>query len=287
MPEHHPRKIVSTHLFANERLRAPLLERLERSGADGVEIFCARQSFDWRDPVQVAAVAGWFRQNRLQLHSVHSPIYTDDAWGRGGEPPVDISHPDRRRRLPAMEEAERVIALAEEIPFRYLIQHIGAGGEELTPQRREAAFSSLERLRLLAKRAGVRLLIENTPNALGTPARLMDFLAGTHLDDVGICFDSGHAHLPAFLLGGGGVDAAWELLSSRVVSTHLHDNRGQKDDHLWPGEGGVAWARFLPQLAARPEIPWVLEIGTHPSDAATFARLEKTWRAMEAWAGMA
>lgn len=283
MPERLARKIISTHLVANERLTPALLDALAQAGADGLEIFCARQSFDWRDPAQVAAIGAWFRRNSLQLHSVHSPIYFDSAWGRGGEPPLDISHPDRRRRLPAMEEVERVIALAEEMPFRYFIQHIGAGAEALTPERREAAFSSLERLRLMAKRAGVQLLVENTPVALGTPAQLLDFLAATHLDDIGICFDTGHAHLPGFLLGGGGVGPAWELLAGRVVSTHLHDNRGQKDDHLWPGEGGINWSEFMPKLALRPHIPWVLEIGTHPGEPATFEHLQNAWRALDAW----
>ncbi|MGH9534937.1 MAG: sugar phosphate isomerase/epimerase family protein [Terriglobales bacterium] len=280
-----PRGIVSTHLFANERLHTALLERLARAGAGGLELFCARQSFDWRQPAQVEAVASWFRQNELQLHSVHSPIYTDESWGRGGDPPVDISHPDRRRRLPAMEEVERVLALAEVMPFRFLVQHIGAGGEDLSPARSEAAFSSLERLCMLAKRAGVRVVVENTPHALGTPLRLMEFLTATHLNDVGVCFDTGHAHLPGFLLGGGGVAESWETLASRVVTTHLHDNQGQKDEHLWPGQGGIDWLGWAPQLAARAGIPWVLEIATHPSDPATFARLRQAWEQLDAWAG--
>ncbi|MGH9506416.1 MAG: sugar phosphate isomerase/epimerase family protein, partial [Terriglobales bacterium] len=103
-----PLRIASTHILANQRLTTALLDDLAGSGADGIELFCARQSFDWRQPAQVETVAGWFRQSKVQLHSVHSPIYTDETWGRGGEPPVDISHPDRRRRLPAMEEVERV-----------------------------------------------------------------------------------------------------------------------------------------------------------------------------------
>lgn len=278
-----PLRIASTHILANQRLTTGLLDHLAGSGADGIELFCARQSFDWRQPAQVETVAGWFRQSKVQLHSVHSPIYTDETWGRGGEPPVDISHPDRRRRLPAMEEVERVVALADVMPFRYLIQHIGAGGEELTPERTEAAFGSLERLRLLAKQAGAQLVVENTPHTLATPARLVDFLAATHLDDIGVCFDTGHAHLPGHLLGGGGVEAAWELLAGRTVTTHLHDNRGQKDDHLWPGEGGIHWAAWLPRLAQRREIPWVLEIGTHPDEAATFERLRRCWEQLEGW----
>lgn len=88
------RRIVSTHIPANQRLTTGLLDKLPGNGAEGIELFCARQSFDWRQPAHVEAVAGWFRQSKVQLHAVHSPIFTDEAWGRGGDPPVDISHPD-------------------------------------------------------------------------------------------------------------------------------------------------------------------------------------------------
>ena len=285
MPHARPLRVVSSHLFCNQRLHTAVLDRLAASGADGVEVFCARQSFDWRQPAQLEALAAWFRDHELQLHSLHGPIYTDESWGRSGEPPLDIAHPDRRRRLPAVEEVERVLELAEVLPFRYLIQHLGAGGDDESPARSEAAFSSLERLGMLAKRAGVRLVVENTPNALATPANLVEFFAATHLDDIGICFDAGHAHLPGYLLGGGGVAASWELLAPRVVTTHLHDNLGQKDDHLWPGEGGIPWADCMPRLAARPEVPWVLEITSHPADPATFSQLRVTWDRLAAWAG--
>lgn len=278
-------RVVSTHLFCNQRLHTALLDRLARAGAEGVELFCARQSFDYTEPVQVESIASWFRQNPVQLHSLHAPMHTDADWGRSGAAPVDIAHPDHRRRLAAVEEIQRVLELADQFPYRYLIQHLGVGGCELDERRVEAGFSSLERLRVLAKQAGVTILLENIPNGLATPDQLAQFLDRTHLDDLGVCFDAGHAHLPAAGFGGGGVAASFERLRGRIRSTHLHDNRGQADDHLWPGAGAIAWADFMPRLAALPQVAWVLEIAHHPPEDATFARLAEAWRQLASWAG--
>ena len=57
--------------------------------------------------------------------------------------------------------------------------------------------------------------------------------------DVGICMDVGHA-----LMMGDVVDAI-ETCSGHLVTTHLHDNRGQTDDHLVPGKGVIDWAAAL------------------------------------------
>jgi sugar phosphate isomerase/epimerase len=50
-------------------------------------------------------------------------------------------------------------------------------------------------------------------------------------------------------------------LGPRVGSVHIHDNKGFRDEHLWPGEGNIDWATTLAALKALPEEPaGVLEI---------------------------
>jgi len=70
---------------------------------------------------------------------------------------------------------------------------------------------------------------------------------------VKLCFDAGHAHLD------GGVPSALETARELLVTTHLHDNRGERDDHLLPYEGTIDWSdaasRFCP-----PGTPLVLEL---------------------------
>jgi sugar phosphate isomerase/epimerase len=56
-------------------------------------------------------------------------------------------------------------------------------------------MTSIEHLRAFAKPLGVRILLENIPNELSTPDRLVEMIRAAHFDDVGICFDFGHAHM--------------------------------------------------------------------------------------------
>src|SRR5260370_16944233 len=81
-----------------------------------------------------------------------------------------------------VDEVKRALDIAEIIPFRYMVQHLGVGEEEFDERKVEAAFSSLEELMLFARHRGVEILLENIPNDLSTAERLMYFIRPTHLD---------------------------------------------------------------------------------------------------------
>jgi hypothetical protein len=62
------------------------LSSRSRSGAQAVEIFAARQHFDYTSREHVAELAEWFRSNPLQPFSMHAPLYPDREMGRAGAP---------------------------------------------------------------------------------------------------------------------------------------------------------------------------------------------------------
>ena len=156
----------------------------------------------------------WFRDSELKAHSIHAPMYTDDVWGRSGPHAViTITEPVKSRRILMVDEIKRAIELAEFVPFRYLIQHLGVGDEEYDERRLEAAFASLDELSVFARQRGVEILLENIPNRLSSAERLVHFLGETHLH-LGFCFDVGHAHMNE------GVEAAFNLMKDRIRSTH-------------------------------------------------------------------
>jgi len=76
--------VLSTHLFVNHRLSGAMLAKIQQTGVSAVEIFCARQHLDYRNKAQVTELGHWFRDSELKLHSLHSPMYTDEIWGRSG-----------------------------------------------------------------------------------------------------------------------------------------------------------------------------------------------------------
>jgi|SRR5579884_6011 len=247
--------VLSTHLFVKHRLTTVWLERVWDAGFPAVEIFCARQHIDYRDQAQITELGHWFRDSQLVLHSLHSPMYSDDIWGRSGpQAVIDITEPAKGKRMAMVDEVKRAIEIAETIPFRYLIQHLGVAGQEYDDRRVEAAFSSLDEIRVFAAQRGVEVLLENTPNQLSTAERLNGFLAATHLN-LGYCFDIGHANMTRRM------QDEFELMKPRIRSTHIHDNDGKEDQHLFPGEGNIDWSRAMQLLASAPDqYPLLLEL---------------------------
>jgi sugar phosphate isomerase/epimerase len=262
----------------NHRLTAALLGRIEQSGIPAVEIFCARQHLDYRDKAQVTELGHWFRDSDLKIHSLHSPMYTDEIWGRSG-PHAVINITDTRKgeRLRMVDEIKRALEVAETIPFRYMVQHIGVGGEEFDMHKFDAAFTALDELRSFAGQRGVEILLENIPNDLSSAMRLRQFEELTHVG-LNYVFDTGHAHMNK------GVAAEFEIMKDRIRSTHIHDNDGKDDSHLYPFTGGIDWKQTMELLRSRgDQYPLLLELRERadtpkPLEAAleTFDKLEQS-----------
>jgi sugar phosphate isomerase/epimerase len=109
---------------------------------------------------------------------------------------------------------------------------------------------------LFAKQREVAILLENIPNALSSAERLVHFLGLTHLD-LGFVFDTGHAHI------GHGIEPEFEIMKERIRSTHVHDNDGQTDGHLFPlaAGGTIDWKKTMALLRSRDgQYPLLLEL---------------------------
>jgi sugar phosphate isomerase/epimerase len=255
-----------------------MLELAARSGAEAVEIFAARQHFDYTRREEVKDLADWFRSNTLQPWSMHAPLYFDRDMGRGGAPAVNVLHPEKGRRIDSMDEIKRALETAEHIPYQKLIVHLGERTDGWSPRTMEHAAVALEHLTAFAAPLGVRLLVENLMSEPTTPEHLVTILELSHLDRVGICLDLGHAHITV------GVADALATLGERIVSVHMHDNNGSKDEHLWPGDGTIDWPAALASLKALANPPAaVLEISQNLPDAATDAqpRIEQAFARLD------
>ena len=114
---------------------------------------------------------------------------------------------------------------------------------------------------MFARQRGVEILLENIPNHFSSAERLAYLLETTHLN-LGLCFDVGHAHLME------GIETAFTIMQHRIRSTHLHDNDGENDAHLFPWlapAGTVPWPRTMELLRSRPsQYPLLLELREDP-----------------------
>ncbi len=272
------RHVLSTHLFVQQRLTVALLDRILKRGFREIELFCARQHLDYLNQGQIEELKYWFRDSQMQVHSMHAPLFRDDVWGRSGPGAViSITETSKVKRIAATDEIKRALEIADAIPFRYLIQHIGASEEEYDPSKLEAAFNSLDELTVFAKQLGVEILLENIPNGHSSASRLNAFLETTHLP-LSFCFDTGHAHL------GDGVENEFAKMKQRIRSTHVHDNDGEDDSHGFPnaGQGSIDWKAAMELLRSCPdETPLLLELREDPEMEDPLGEVERCFERLE------
>ena len=266
---------LSTYLFVNERLSAHTLDRIVGAGFQTIELFAARQHLDYTDRNHVRDVAQWFSDHAVSLHSVHSPLFADARWGQLGGLAVSCAYLERRLRIDSMDEIKRALEIAEQLPFRFLVIPMGLPGDDYNMDRFDAVMTSLEHLKVFARDRGVRLLLENVPGDLGTPERLLQFIDYSRLG-VEVCLDVGHAHLNQ------GLHAAFELLRPHIVSTHVHDNRGEKDDHLMPFDGSIEWTEAVRDLRrGEGKYPAIFEIRDRGQETTGLPKLAEVVDRME------
>lgn len=255
-------RLLSTYLFVTHKLTPELLGQVAGAGFQGVEIFCARSHFEYTLKPDIRAMAGALEAHRLQLVSLHAPNRRDLSAMRESGTPLSICEIERVRRVEAMDELRRVIDVADDLPYARLILHMGGSRETADPRKRDAAFSSLEHLVLHARHAGVTICVENTQSEMGSPDYLRAFVDETRLTGLRFNFDIGHAHLAEFPEEER-LEKSFSPLKELVSSIHLHDNHGEKDEHLPPYDGSIHWPdaiKLLKSAAQNGGLPLILEL---------------------------
>ncbi len=231
-------KSLSTHLFVDEKLTLEQLKCVRDTGFDSVEIFALKPHFDYQDQQQTTQLASWLADQNSFLRSLHTPFCLDYQ-ARVRREWLSIGEMEKVRREKAVDEIRWALEFAEKVSFPVAVIHMGAPDDRFSPRHLDAIYYSLETLVPFAAARGVKLALENIPNSLSPLERMRRFLEDAALPEVGICFDSGHSNLhasPENEIQDGG---PW------IVSTHLHDNHGIKDEHLLPFDGKINWAKLL------------------------------------------
>ncbi|MCC7031681.1 MAG: sugar phosphate isomerase/epimerase [Acidobacteria bacterium] len=234
-----PRFGISTHLFHGQRLDRAHLVEVAAQGFDAIEVYATRTHFDYHDPAAATLLAEWLDDTRLGLHSVHAPTtlgFQDGVWGTS----LSMASADESKRRQAVSEALAALGVARIARFPYFVVHLGMPTADAAENSPAAATRSLEELGNASAAAGVTLALELIPNALSRASRLVQWLEDDlELPGAGICLDVGHANMT------GDVMEAVETCSGHIVTTHLHDNGGGRDEHLVPGQGAIDWEGVL------------------------------------------
>ncbi|NLN08774.1 MAG: sugar phosphate isomerase/epimerase, partial [Methanoculleus thermophilus] len=163
-------------------------------------------------------------------YTVHAPVAD-----------INIASENEHLRRAAIRVIADLTGICDRIGAERLVVHPGhIWGEEMRGSAQAALDRSLEDLAAVQQEVNVRFAVENMGAWEVCFFREPGFL--DRLADLGLGFalDVGHAHtngnLEEFLERGG------------AIHVHLHDNCGNRDDHLACGEGKIDFWRVIAAL---------------------------------------
>jgi sugar phosphate isomerase/epimerase len=220
---------ITTDYRADTGCPAPYLRRIAETGFTHIH-WCHHWNTDFAyDDCEVAQIAEWLDELRLQLLDLHASSGREKAWGAERE---------YERRAGVGLVANR-IEMCARLGGRVIVMHLPGGGFEAYWPRLQR---SLDELLPVAKGHDVQIALENggTPQSFDDIERVLDHYGP---DYMGLCYDCGHGnHFVA------GLDRL-EAVRDRLISVHLHDNDGTSDQHRLPFTGTVDWGRLAGILA--------------------------------------
>lgn len=149
-----------------------------------------------------------------------------------------------------LEWAKRSLNYSAILGVQQYVFHPCAGNWSDGAGAREARRDIVGQLADLARPLGVGVAVENMPGSasdrrwFGAVVDELLWLAEqTDPAVVGVCWDTGHAHMV-------GLDQyeALTALGPHLRATHIQDNDGTADQHRLPYEGSIDWAAVLRAL---------------------------------------
>ncbi len=224
---------ASTIPFRSEPLTSDVLASFSEAGIESLELCDYHPNFDYTDPEFGAFLRLELRDMEFHLNSIHVHMMHHD-------PNSDLASLDANQRQKALGDHKQAVDLAAELGGCILVTHdivIPDPGEEAGSDRRAAFVRNLGEIAEYAAPTGVRLALENGGRSSYTrdPERLVSLMKDIGEPNVGVVIDTGHRNLT------GDPVAALRTVGPHLITLHLHDNHGERDEHLLPGRGNIAW----------------------------------------------
>jgi sugar phosphate isomerase/epimerase len=216
-----------------------VLDEIRASGFGSIEVCSFPAHLDYHNHQDVAWAAARIHGLRLNPISFHAPFAEK----------IDITALDPAARAGAVCELLAACDAAKVLGVKNIVLH---PGPECAGRRDDAEFlvrthNAAAVLNIVAERCcqlQLHLILENMlPHLLfGHTSDMLYLLGSIRNCEVGACLDTGHAFLAREL------DSVIQKLSGHLHLVHLNDNRGDRDEHLPPGDGHIDWPRVLHEL---------------------------------------
>lgn len=229
---------LSTGCFYSRPILS-VLDEIRASGFDCIEICSFPAHLDYHNRDDVARAGEKIHALGIRPVSFHAP-FADK---------IDITALDPTQRETAVGELLAACEAAAAMGCENLVLHPGPERSGRPPEeeflaRMRNAAESLNTVANRCRQLGIHLLLENMlPHLLfGHTSDMLYLLGSIRHCEVGACLDTGHAHLSREL------GMVIHKLSGHLHLIHVNDNRGDRDDHLAPGEGHIDWPWLMSEL---------------------------------------
>ena len=183
--------------------------------------------------VRASEIAAALASTGVHAHTVHG-LFDNRR---------NLGEVDERRRAEAVRLHARTLQVAADLGADNVVLHLETTHSEAIEV---AARRSLDQLLPAAERLQVQIALETLPPKYygGQIDHLNQLLSAYPTPWLGVCLDTGHAALA------GGPQHWIQSLPRRIITLHLHDNDGARDQHLPPGMGIIDWPGTLQALRA-------------------------------------
>lgn len=169
---------------------------------------------------------------------------------------LNIGSPSERMRKHSIDELLLLIEICERLSIPLITIHPGtavAYGDEVKGRVIEATKDSIRTIAHETEGMGLKIALENMPpgswSTCTDVGALLSVVEGT---SIGICFDTGHAHVA------GSVDGFLHE-RERILNVHLHNNDGKSDLHLPLADGTMDLRPIVGALSRKYHGNYIIE----------------------------
>ena len=245
-----------------EKVRRSILHELAVNGVRNIVLGDAMISEIVRNPAFAQTLQKEAAAEGLNFMDSHAPF------GKA----LDMNNPDAGGIVSTAQKLH--LHIAAMFGIKTMTIHVGNNyyfQDASLEVQRDRICRRLEKLLPVAEELGIIICIENVWFKINTPEQLLFIKEHFPSDNLGFCFDSGHANIMqhGHKFPEGIARTSWdkdnsgepswddrvlEKMLPYIVNCHLHDNDGITDYHTIPGRGNVDWKNILPMLLKAPRL---------------------------------